>query len=127
MKNNSLASVLEMRSMALQALAALVCALAAPTVWAKLPPLSDEAKAKADETAAKTAHQGKVDSFLLCKSMDKVAARYQAEARRSGKAPKPTAGLPPCADPGKFVYTPPSAATTAKAVTTAAAATPAKK
>ena len=127
MKNSSLASVLDMRSMALKALAVLACTMAVPAVWAKLPPLSDEAKAKADETAAKTAHQGKVDSFLLCKSMDKVAARYQAEARKSGKAPKPTAGLPPCADPGKFVYTPPGAATPAKATTTAAAAAPAKK
>ena len=91
------------------------------SAWAKLPPPSAEAKAKADEAAAKTAHQGKVDAFLLCKSMDKVAARYQADARKAGKAVKPTAGLAPCADPGKFVYTPPTAA---PAVATAAAAQP---
>jgi hypothetical protein len=32
---------------------------------------SDEAKAKAAEAAAKTAHAGKVDNFKLCKSMDR--------------------------------------------------------
>jgi hypothetical protein len=104
---------------------ALVIALASTVAHAKLPPLSDEAKAKAAEAAAKTAHAGKVDAFLLCKSMDKVAARYAGEARKAGKAVKPTA-TPACADPGKFVYTPPAAA---PAVTAAAApaAAPAKK
>jgi hypothetical protein len=42
----------------------------AVSAFAKLPPLSDEAKAKAAETAAKTAHTAKVDAFLLCKSQD---------------------------------------------------------
>ncbi len=36
-------------------------------VSAKLPPPSDEAKAKAAEAAAKTAHNGKVDAYKLCK------------------------------------------------------------
>ena len=35
------------------------------SVAAKLPPPSDEAKAKAAEAAAKTAHAGKVDAYLL--------------------------------------------------------------
>lgn len=110
--------------------ALIALALVHASVWAKLPPPSAEAKAKADETAAKTAHQGKVDAFLLCKSMDKVAARYQAEARKAGKAVKPSAGLAPCADPGKFVYTPPAATpvvTTAAAPAAAPPPTPAKK
>ena len=58
------------------------------------PDPNDEAKAKAAEAAAKTAHAGKVDGYKLCKSQDKVAARY----RKSGK---PVA-TPPCADPGPF-------------------------
>ena len=33
------------------------------SAWAKLPAPSDEAKAKAAEAAAKTAHAGKVDGF----------------------------------------------------------------
>lgn len=87
---------------------------------AKLPAPSDEAKAKAAEAAAKTAHAGKVDNFKLCKSMDAVAARYAAEQRKAGKSVKPTAGLAPCADPGPFVYT--AAATTAAPAAAAPAA-----
>jgi len=109
--------------------------LSSSVAWAKLPPLSDEAKAKAAEATAKTAHTGKVDNYKLCKSMDGVAARYAAEAKKQGKPVKPTAGLAPCADPGAFVYPPPAtvaaaapaAAAPAKAVAGAPAAAPAKK
>jgi len=107
--------------------------LTSSMAWAKLPPLSDEAKAKAAETAAKTAHTGKVDNYKLCKSMDAVAARYAAEAKKQGKAVKPTAGLAACADPGPFVYPAPTAAAApgaaapAKAVAAAPAAAPVKK
>lgn len=48
---------------------------------AKLPPPSDEAKAKAAETAAKTAWSGKVGAYQLCKSQDKVARAYLAGAK----------------------------------------------
>jgi hypothetical protein len=41
--------------------------------FAKLPPPSDEAKAKAAETAAKAAWTDKVGLYQLCKSMDLVA------------------------------------------------------
>ena len=97
-------------------------ALISGAALAKLPPPSDEAKAKAAEAAAKTAHNGKVDNYKLCKSMDAVAARYAAEQRKAGKAVKPTAGLAACADPGPFVYTP-----AAPAGATVAAAAPAAK
>ncbi len=79
-----------------------------------LPP-NDEAKAKAAEAAAKTAHAGKVDDYQLCKSMDKVAASYYAAAKKAGKDAKPPTATPPCADPGAFVYPPPAAAATAAA------------
>lgn len=88
---------------------------------AKLPPLSDEAKAKAAEAAAKTAHGNKVADFQLCKSMEKVATRYAAEAGKAGKATTPTP-TPACADPGPF--SPPGAA---PAAAPAAPAAPAKK
>ena len=74
-------------------------ALALPAL-AKIPAPSDEAKAKAAEAAAKTAHAGKVDAYLLCKSQDKVAAQYRKSAKATGK---PVA-MPPCVDPGPFVY-----------------------
>lgn len=92
-------------------------------VWAKLPPPSDEAKAKAAETAAKAAWQGKVDGFQLCKSMDGVAAAYFAQAKKSGKEVKPAVATPACADPGPFVYTPAAPAGAPGAAPAPAAAT----
>ncbi len=100
--------------------------LAFGAALAKLPApvLSDEAKAKAAEAAAKTAHGNKVADFQLCKSMERVAVRYQAEAKKAGKEVKPPTETPPCADPGPFVY-PPPAATTAAAPAPPAAPAPA--
>ena len=72
---------------------------------AKLPALNDEAKAKTAEAAAKTAWTGKVDSYQLCKSQDKVAASYYKSAKAAGKETKPATATPVCADPGAFVYT----------------------
>jgi type II secretory pathway pseudopilin PulG len=86
----------------------IVLGLASGLVLAKLPPLSDEAKAKAAETAAKTAWSDKVAGFQLCKALDRVAAAYQSDARKAGKDVKPTA-TPACTDPGAFSYTPPDA------------------
>jgi len=100
--------------------------------WAKLPALSDEAKAKAAEAAAKTAHAGKVDGYKLCKSMDQVAATYFGQAQKAGKAVPAAAQTAACADPGVFVYAPPAAApapaagsTLSTAPAAAAAAAPA--
>ena len=76
---------------------------------AKLPPLSAEAKAKADEAAARTAWQGKVDAYKLCQAQDRVAARYRASVPAGRPAPGEVVGTPACTDPGPFVYTPPQA------------------
>ena len=51
-------------------LAALALTGATSLALAKLPPPSDEGKAKAAEAAAKAAHGGKVGGYLLCKSQD---------------------------------------------------------
>jgi uncharacterized RmlC-like cupin family protein len=93
---------------------------------AKLPAPGDEAKAKAAETAAKTAHAGKVDAYKLCLSMDKVAADYRTKAKTAGKEVKPAAETPACADPGAFVYTPPAAASAPAAAASAPAAAASK-
>lgn len=110
--------------------ATLVLGLSASTAWAKLPSpvLDDAAKAKAAEAAAKAAHGGKIENFLLCKSMDRVAAAYFAQARKDGKTAKPAeASAAACTDPGPFVYTPPPASGAAPAaVATAPAAAPKK-
>lgn len=99
--------------------------VAAGTAFAKLPALSDEAKAKAAEAAAKTAHGNKVADFQLCKAMDRVAASYAAESKKAGKAVTPTATAP-CADPGAFVYSPPAAPGAAAPAPATAAAAPKK-
>jgi hypothetical protein len=99
--------------------------LAAGTAVAKLPPLSDDAKAKAAEAAAKTAHGNKVANYQLCKSMDAVAAAYQAKAKKEGKDIKPATPTEPCVDPGAFVYPPPAVAAPAAAAPAAVAAAPA--
>jgi hypothetical protein len=88
---------------------------------AKLPPMDDAAKAKAAETAAKAAWQGKVDAYEVCKVQDKIAARYgnkgksatavpvaqSASAAAAGGTPVVAKPPPPCADPGPFAYNPP--------------------
>jgi hypothetical protein len=106
----------------LSCLATLLIATAG--VQAKLPAPSDEAKAKAAEANAKTAHGNKVANFQLCKSMDKVAAGYFAQAKKDGKAVKAAEKTDACADPGAFVYAPPAPASGA-APATPVAATPA--
>ena len=93
---------------------------------AKLPPLSAEAKAKADEAAARTAWQGKVDAYKLCQAQDRVATRYRASVPAGRPAPGEVVGTPACTDPGPFVYTPPvtTPQTQAEVKTQAAPATP---
>lgn len=85
-------------------LLALLLLTAATGAMAKLPPPSPEAKAKADETAAKQAWAAKVDGYQLCQSQDKVAAAYRAGAQSAGKEVKPALATPACNDPGPFKY-----------------------
>lgn len=102
-----------------KALFALILAALSATAFAKLPAPTDEAKAKAAEAAAKTAHTGKTEAYLLCKSQDKVAAHVQKTNKAQAGKPVATA---PCADPGAFVYTPPVAAAPAAAASAPAVA-----
>ena len=83
-----------------------VAGLVAVSAFAKIPApvLDDAGKAKAAEAAAKTAWTGKLESFQLCKSMDKVAA-LTSKAGKTGAI----IATPPCADPGAFVFPPPAA------------------
>lgn len=52
-------------------------AIAAGTVWAKLPPPSAEAKAKAAEAKAKADEAGKKDAQGLAKAQDRAVANYR--------------------------------------------------
>ena len=122
----------KLSQLALLAMTSALVSLTTTAALAKLPAPSDEAKAKAAEAAAKTAWSGKVDGFLLCKSQDKTAAYYYKTATST----KPAAAMPPCADPGLFVYPLPVVAAPAAGATpavvapaspVAAAVAPAKK
>jgi hypothetical protein len=85
---------------------------------AKLPPLSDEAKAKAAEAAAKTAHGNKVADYQLCKSREKVAAHYY---KTTGKGkPVSKEATPACTDPGPYKPADQAAAPAAPAAAPAA-------
>jgi hypothetical protein len=98
------------QSAAAWAVIAVSAQLASTSTLAKLPAPNDEAKAKAAEAAAKTAHGNKLASYQLCKSMDTVAASYQAKAKQENKAVKEPTKTDACADPGPFVYAPPAPA-----------------
>ena len=84
---------------------------------AKLPALSDEAKAKAAEAKNKTDWSNKVAAYQLCQSQDKVAAGY---LKSKGKA-KPATEVPACVNPGAYVALPPAAAIVAPAAAAPAA------
>ena len=77
-----------------------VLALAGGAALAKLPPLSPEAKAKADETKAKADHAAKIDAYKLCQAQDKTAALYYGNMKTAGKETKPAVSTAACADPG---------------------------
>jgi hypothetical protein len=80
-----------------------VALLFSATAFAKLPPPSDEAKAKAAEAKAKAVWTDKVAAYQLCKAQDRTAERY----RKEHKQPPMDAKTAKCEDPGPFVYSPP--------------------
>jgi len=89
---------------------AVAACMSAGMAYAKLPtpPMTDEAKAKAAEAAARAAHGNRVANFQVCRSMDRAVAHY---AKTHPSPTKPMATAPACVDPGPFV--PPSAAVAA--------------
>ena len=97
-----------MRPSVLVAVAVAASALAFAAA-AKLPALSDEAKAKAAETAGRAAWNDKVAAYQLCQSQDKVAASYRKTALAAGKAASAAEPTPGCTDPGPYVPTTPEA------------------
>lgn len=66
---------------------------------AKLPPPSDEAKAKAAEIKNKSAWSDKVAAYQLCQAQDRIAARYLKEKG----AAKPATEVPACQNPGAYM------------------------
>jgi len=106
---------------ALRALTIVSACVAAPA-FAKLPPPSDEARAKAAETAAKTAWTDKVGAYQLCQAMNRTADHYRKAEKSAGKEVPPAVDTPACADPGAFVA--PVTAVAAKPLEAAGAHSP---
>ena len=77
-------------------------AISAPAL-AKLPVPSPEAKAKAAETAAKTAWNDKVGAYKLCLAGDRTTAAYRNHAKSTGTPVAAAVETPACTDPGPYV------------------------
>lgn len=89
-------------------LGALLSAGFATGAAAKLPPPTDEQKAKAEEAKVKAAAADKKDAELLAKAQDRVAAHYIEEQKKLGKTVTPTpiaAAAPPAAPPAAVPMT----------------------
>ncbi|MGW8391770.1 hypothetical protein [Pseudoduganella sp. HUAS MS19] len=67
---------------------------------AKLPAPTEEQKAAAAAAKDKQAWNDKVAAYKLCQAQDRVAAHY---FKAKASSAKPSAALPPCADPGPYV------------------------
>jgi hypothetical protein len=102
------------------------CLLLAANASAKLPPLSDDAKAKAAAAAAKTAWTDKVGAYQLCRAMDRAAEHYRKDAKAAGKEAPAAVDTPACADPGPFVAPVVAAASAAPPIEAAGAHSPPK-
>ena len=63
----------------------ILLAVLSQSAGAKLPAPSDEAKAKAAEATAKTAHGNKVADYQLCQSRERVAERYPRRRPQGGQ------------------------------------------
>jgi len=76
---------------------ALILALTVTTAgaWAKLPPPSEEAAAKATEAKVKAAAAEKAGAELLAKAQDRVAQKYISDQKAKGITVTPTPIAPP--------------------------------
>ena len=72
-------------------------------VSAKLPPVTDAAKAAAAETAGKAAWTDKVGAYQLCRAIDRTAEAYRSSLKAAGREVPAAVATPPCTDPGPYV------------------------
>jgi len=70
--------------------------------FATLPPPGEEARAQAQEKAAKSAWDDKVAAYQLCVAIDRTAADYRNGLKAAGKEAPPLAATAPCVDPGPY-------------------------
>lgn len=99
---------------------ALILALtvASAGAWAKLPPPSEEAKAKAEEAKVKAAETAKLEAEQLANAQNRVAEAFIRQQKAKGIIVTPTPIVPPAPPPAAA----PAAAPVAAAPAPAAAA-----
>ena len=104
---------------------ALILALtvASAGAWAKLPPPSEEAKAKAEEAKAKAAENAKLEAEQLANTQNRVTEAFIKQQKAKGITVKPTPIAPPVPPPAAAAPAAPAVA--AAPATPAATATPA--
>ena len=73
--------------MKLKLILAITAMLALGAAQAKLPPPSDESKAKAAEAKEKKDYGSKVAAYKLCQSQNRTVERYMKEHGKKGAAP----------------------------------------
>ncbi len=112
--------------MSMRLLSLLLLAAFGTGAWAKLPApqLDEAAKAKAAETAAKAAWQAKVDAFQLCKSQDRIAAKFKGNGNAKAVPVVASAASAPTASASAPAAAASSPAAGASAPTTPVAAKP---
>lgn len=105
---------------------ALILALtvASAGAWAKLPPPSEEAKAKAEEAKVKAAETAKLEAEQLANAQNRVAEAFIKQQKAKGIIVKPTPIAPP---PPPVAAAPAATATPAVAAPATAAPAPAAK
>ncbi len=69
---------------------------------ATLPPPTPEAKAKAEEAAAKAAWEDKVGLYKLCMAMDRTADAYRQNLKTAGSTIPAPQSTQQCVDPGPY-------------------------
>jgi hypothetical protein len=90
--------------------AILALTVAASGAWAKLPPLTDEQKAKAEEAKAAAAERAKVEAEQLGKAQDRVAGEYIKQQKAKGVTVTPTPIAPPATPAAAPAAAPPAPA-----------------
>lgn len=79
-----------------------IVALFATGALAALPPPTEEEKAQAAEITAKNAWTAKVGAYQLCKSTDRIAAKYHAKRKAGGEPVAAAIKTAACTDPGLY-------------------------
>jgi hypothetical protein len=64
--------------------------------------LGEEARAKAAETAARSAWADKVSLYKICLAIERTAESYRKSRLAAGKEVPTSIPTPPCVDPGAY-------------------------